>query len=255
MAQGTVVVAVDTGSFAGDPNAAAEQASIDAAIASLDQTLASSGVTLQEIQGDDSVIADVHLHLSSTSDIGGASNGVLGVTEMAGQEVTIITGWNYYFGSDPTGVAAGQYDFQSVVSHELGHSIGLGHSTDSNSVMYPYLDTQQVHRTLTAADLAIIDADASGAPEPLLAANRPVPAQTGPSVPASLLRRLNRKAANGASENLAAIGSHSLLSNVPVPSSQGASNGSLFSTLPLQDNSGSDSVIPNVLSRRHHGRK
>jgi hypothetical protein len=253
MSQGTLVVAVDTGSFAADPNAAAEQAGIDAAIASINQTLASRGVTLQEIQGDDSVIADVHLHLSATSDIGGASNGVLGVTEMAGQEVTIITGWNYYFGSDPTGIAAGQYDFQSVVSHELGHSIGLGHSTDSTSVMYPYLDTQQIHRTLTAADLAFLDSDGGAAPEPLLAANRPAPVQAGPMVPASVVHRLNHNA-HASMQGLAAAASHSLLTNVPESSAQGASNGSLFSTLPVNDIAGTDSVIQRLLGRRH-GRK
>jgi hypothetical protein len=164
---GTFVVAVDT--LTGD-QAAAEQARIDDAINLLNASLGSRGVTLMEISGDDSVPADVHLHLASTSVIGGVADGVLGVTSLAGTEITIVTGWNYYLGADPTAIGTSQYDFETVISHELGHALGLGHSTDTNSVMYPYLATAQVRHDLTANDLAIIDQDGGGPPEPLRAA-------------------------------------------------------------------------------------
>ncbi len=50
----------------------------------------------------------------------------------------------------------GQFDFYTVALHELGHSLGLGHSANSLSVMY---DTYGgARRTLTADDIAGIQA-------------------------------------------------------------------------------------------------
>jgi hypothetical protein len=44
-------------------------------------------------------------------------------------------------------------DLYSVVLHELGHALGLGHNDDPSSVMYPYY---RRHSGLTAADIAEI---------------------------------------------------------------------------------------------------
>jgi hypothetical protein len=162
---GTITVAVDA---LQGPAAAAEQARIDDAIASLNASLAGDGVLLVDVGTDTTDSAAIHIHLSDTSVIGDAAQGVLGVTQFGG-EITLITGWNYYLGSDPSAIGAGQYDFETVVTHELGHALGLGHSPDTASVMFPYLDTTQVRRQLTNADLTAI-ATAESGPEPLMAA-------------------------------------------------------------------------------------
>ncbi|MDB5311282.1 MAG: sdrD 1, partial [Gemmataceae bacterium] len=171
---GTITVAVD--GLGGDA-AAAEQTRIDDAVASLNGTLGQFGLILVEVSGDAAIDADIHLHLASTSIIGGAAQGVLGVTEVGGQ-ITIVTGWDYYLGSDPAAVGAGQYDFETVVAHELGHAVGLGHSQDIHSVMFPYLSTAEERRQLTDSDLQAVRVVEDGSPEPLMAtpfAAKPIP--------------------------------------------------------------------------------
>jgi hypothetical protein len=137
-----------------------ELARIQDAVTAVDAVTEPYGVAVQEIT--DPTQADVTLNMDTTSAVGGYADGVLGCTTDAGQ-ITIISGWNYYAGSDPTQIAAGQYDFQTVVTHELGHALGLGHSTDSTSVMYATLNAGTVNRSLTTADLNVPDSDTTGA--------------------------------------------------------------------------------------------
>ncbi len=170
---GIILVAVDP--LDGD-QAAAELARIADAIASLNVQLGNYGVTLVMAGAEDIDAADIYIHVASTSDIGGVAEGVLGVTEFGG-EITIISGWNYYLGTDPTTIGANQYDFQTVATHELSHALGLGHSADGASVMFPFLGTSSSRRDLSANDLLFIDYDASMQPEALLAiSNHPLPA-------------------------------------------------------------------------------
>ncbi len=190
---GTILVAIDP--LDGD-QAADELARIADAIASLNVQLGNYGVSL-EIAGAENVdAADIYIHIASTSDIGGMAEGVLGVTEFGG-EITIITGWNYYYGTDPTAVGADQYDFQTVATHELSHAIGLGHSADAVSVMFPYLATATARHTLSADDMLFIDNDAGMQPEALMAMPShaiSAPSQTTPlanlgaSLPTEFLR-------------------------------------------------------------------
>lgn len=76
----------------------------------------------------------------------------------------MIQGWNWYAGSDPTQIGAGQYDFETTMLHELGHSLGLGGSTDTTSPMYETLASGVTHRTITARDLNIPDPPAGADP-------------------------------------------------------------------------------------------
>lgn len=96
--------------------------------------------------------ANIVLNSRATSVLGGMANGVLGVTTSAG-EITIIDGWNWYAGANVNSIGSGQYDFQTVITHEIGHSVGLGHSTVITSVMYPELSTAAARRTMLLADL------------------------------------------------------------------------------------------------------
>jgi hypothetical protein len=133
-----------------------ELARIQDAVTAVDAVTVPYGVTITEVT--DPTQADVTLNMDTTSAVGGYANGVLGCTTDSGQ-VTIIAGWNFYAGSNVTQIGAGQYDFETVVTHELGHALGLGHSANSASVMFATLNTGEVNRGMTVADLNVADSD------------------------------------------------------------------------------------------------
>jgi hypothetical protein len=137
-----------------------ELARIQDAVTAADGVTEPYGVAVTEVT--DPTLADVTLNMETTSAVGGYADGVLGCTTDAGQ-ITIINGWNFYAGSDATQIGSAQYDFETLVEHELGHALGLGHSTDSTSVMYATLNTGAVNRTLTTVDLNVADSDTTGA--------------------------------------------------------------------------------------------
>jgi uncharacterized repeat protein (TIGR01451 family) len=167
MERGTLLVYVDNSSGNVTP---AEHARIDDAIAAYNTQLASDDLTLVEVGPDQASVANVTINVADTTVIGGVAAGVLGVTwaNGSGMSITMVDGWNWWTGANSSEIGAGQYDFETAAMHELGHSIGLGHSPDSASVMYPYLASGQFKRALTVADLGLIHAD--GGVEPLLAA-------------------------------------------------------------------------------------
>jgi hypothetical protein len=149
--------------YVDDTNAnltADELARIQDAVTAVGAVTAPYGVAVTEVT--DTTLADVTLNMDTTSALGGCANSVLGCTTDGGQ-ITLIQGWNWYAGSDATQIGAGQYDFETVVTHELGHALGLGHSTDSTSVMYATLNAGAVNRSLTVADLNVPDSATSGA--------------------------------------------------------------------------------------------
>jgi hypothetical protein len=103
--------------------------------------------------------ADVHVHFATSTPEGGASDGVLGFTT-ADNDVYFAEGWNFYTAADPTQVGAGQYDFQTLATHELAHTVGLGESSDPGSVMYEYLAPGTARRSFTDSNLTLINTDA-----------------------------------------------------------------------------------------------
>jgi len=171
---GTIGVYLDNAN--GTPVSADEQARFDDALNVLDTTFGPYGVDLVDVGVGDASGAVVQVEIANTSAAGGAADGVLGCT-VAGQ-ITLVTGWSWYTGADPRVIGAGQYDFETIVMHELGHAVGLGHSGDTGSVMYPTLASGTARRTVTAADLSVLEAS-STTPEPLLAApTLPSPSET-----------------------------------------------------------------------------
>src|SRR5207249_4572345 len=92
------------------------------------------------------------------STVGGAADGVLGFYTTSG-EITLIQGWDWYAGAAANTVGTGRYDFQTVVTHELGHALGLGHSADSSSVLYGTVAAGVARRTLTVGDLNVRNSD------------------------------------------------------------------------------------------------
>jgi hypothetical protein len=145
-----------------DPNGlltADEQARITDAISVINLTVFPYGVTITHVVPS-SGSADVTIDTSSTSGVGGYADGVLGCE--SGTEVTLIQGWNWYAGPDPSAIQAGQFDFETVVMHELGHVLGLGHGADPTSVMYATLGAGTAKRNLTVADLNVPDGDGGG---------------------------------------------------------------------------------------------
>jgi len=107
-------------------------------------------------------------------------SGVLGVTWYGTQtdEFDMVldnADFTWYVG--PSGsIPTSAYDAQTVWLHELGHGLGLGHSSDPNAVMYAYYSDLQ-------RDLA--DDDINGITALYLEGGEPTPTPTPTPVPGS----------------------------------------------------------------------
>ena len=143
---------------AGGLFSADELARIQDAVTGIDALLAPYSVNVGLVT--DIAWANVVITTAAASASGGAIDGVLGSTTTAGV-ITILRGWNWYAGADAATIGGDQFDLQTVVTHELGHVLGLAHSTDVDSVMNAGLAAGQTRRSLTVADLNI-DADGGG---------------------------------------------------------------------------------------------
>lgn len=142
---------------------------------------------LQLVLVSDPSQAGIIVHNVVTTPVGGVKDGVLGDTEISyiespdgqmdngnpylqfsGQQtVDIVEGWNWYArptkaNNGMTAINPNQYDYESVVVHELGHAVGLYHDTaiygmlnsDGYSTMNPLLFAGQTHRQLSDYDVA-----------------------------------------------------------------------------------------------------
>jgi hypothetical protein len=150
----TVALQDDTGNSL-DTNQVGQ---ISDAMTYLNAALGSFGVNLS--WAAPGTAADVHIHFASSTPYGGAGDGVLGFTTAENDVYFVTTGWNFNTGADPSQIGAGQYDFLTLATHELAHTVGLGESSDPGSVMYEYLSAGRIRRTFTDSNLALINTDA-----------------------------------------------------------------------------------------------
>jgi uncharacterized repeat protein (TIGR01451 family) len=153
------------------PLAAGEQAAIAAAIGTLDAEVRPLGINLMEVPSDQA--AQIHIQLAAGSAIGSLDQGILAAFTPGGN-ITLISNWIWYLGSDSAGIAPNQYDFQTVVMHELGHVLGLGENADPSSAMSLYLSPGQVRRELSTTDLSLL-AQVVQVPQPLPAGGDTAP--------------------------------------------------------------------------------
>lgn len=84
-------------------------------------------------------------------------------------QVTLIAGWNWFTGGEPNQITTEQFDFTTVVTHELAHAVGLDHDSgdthsdsstqeplngDGESALAPTLAQGETHRKLSDDDVA-----------------------------------------------------------------------------------------------------
>jgi hypothetical protein len=131
---------------------ATEQLRLADAIGTLNNTFGPYGVNLVLVDST-TPGEDIRVHDSNVTPVGGKAEGVLGYAATSG-DIYIVNNWSWSIDSDIAAISATQYDYQTVITHELGHAIGLEHSSDGGSVMYSSLNSGVTRRGFTEFDLS-----------------------------------------------------------------------------------------------------
>ena len=172
-----------------------ELARIDDAIAEVNSAAVNFGVNLNLVKvSDTNQFHNIHVHEDTTSGCGAAALGCAeyavyinhsgkfgdghGNHLYAGEEVrdiggraeaTLLGGYNWYTGTDPSLIGSNQYDYQTVATQELLHLVGLDHddtvhdsdnetidNTDRRSVMHGSLAPGIVRPFMSTHDQEVL---------------------------------------------------------------------------------------------------
>jgi hypothetical protein len=147
-----LLVYLDEGTLAFLPGA---KARIHDAVRGLAQLLNPFQVVVSIVS--DPELASLVIRSDTSTVLGGRDEGILATytSGASGGLIEVIEGWNWYTGATPSGIRPDQFDFQTVVLHELGHALGLGHRDQHGSAMNETLLAGVVSRMLTASDIAM----------------------------------------------------------------------------------------------------
>jgi hypothetical protein len=100
-------------------------------------------------------IVDADIEVNGWDGTGGPSQGT------PGDHLTPPThGWYFTCNAEPTGTTCSSYgdagcdfiDLQNTVTHEVGHFIGLAHSSDSSTTMWDRTEPAQMSKRILSAD-------------------------------------------------------------------------------------------------------
>ena len=93
-------------------------------------------------------------HICSGSCLAATLTGYYNGNTIYDADVYTNTKYKYYSSRESDGCSA-EYDIDGIMVHEVGHVIGLGHSTVSGATMYPSVSACNAgNRTLEADDIA-----------------------------------------------------------------------------------------------------
>ena len=133
----------------GDP---AKLARIRDAIAEMNEGLDRNNLDITMTVVTEEGQADIKVLFEGTDAgvIASADGGELGSTITMSNNVE----FSWYTGTDTELIQSVEYDWQTVVLHELGHAIGMDHSNNPGSAMYFFLETGETRRELHQTDLS-----------------------------------------------------------------------------------------------------
>ncbi len=107
------------------------------------------------------ITSSAYAQLSFETDWAGSSDHIQGLTYLAYTDNQIyqakirLNADNFNFDLENSGTQK-DIDLESLLIHELGHTLGLKHKTQSNTVMQPFLAEQVVRNKISAEDKANI---------------------------------------------------------------------------------------------------